>query len=95
MKEMKKDGTLGKMFPVIPLRVNSFLQKYQTYVWYQYDISLANHRLVGTFQFGTTGRKKLKYPNMINDKQWTELKKVLQKKGINNLYTKEVVPLER
>ena len=67
MREMKQDGTLGKIFPVRPLRVNSFLQKYQTYVWYQYDFYLANNRLVGTFQFGTTGRKTLKYPNMINN----------------------------
>ena len=53
---MKQDGTLGKMLPVRPLRVNIFLHNYQTYVWYQDDISLAKHRMVGTFQFGTTGR---------------------------------------
>ena len=66
---MKQDGTLGKMFPVRPLRVNGFLQRYQTYVWYQDDIFLAKHSLVGPFQFETTGRKNLKYPNMIDEKQ--------------------------
>ena len=66
---MKQDGTLGKMFPVGPLRVKSFLQRYQEYVWYQYDISLDEHRLVGPLQFGTTGRKELKYPNIIDVKQ--------------------------
>ena len=72
---MKQDGTLGKMFPVIPLRVNGFLQKYQTYMWYQDDISLAKHSLVDPFQFGTTGINKLKHPNMIDKKQWKELDK--------------------
>ena len=62
---MKQDGTLGKMFPVRPLRVNNYLQKYQKYVWYQDEIYLADHRLVGPFQFGETGGKKLKHPNMI------------------------------
>ena len=65
------------------------------YAWYQYDISLANHRLVGPFQFGTKGRKKLKYPNMISNKNRKELEKEGLKKGINNSDTKEVVPLGR
>ena len=47
---------------------NVFLNKLQGYVWCQDDISLADHRLVGPFQFGATGRKKLKYPNVINNK---------------------------
>ena len=66
---MKKYCTLGIMLPVIPLRVNYFLYKYQKYVWYQYEISLTEHMLVGTFQFGSTGRKELKCPNMIKEKQ--------------------------
>ena len=70
--EMHQDRTLGNMLPVRPLRVNDFLNKRQGYVWYQDDISVADNRLVGTFQFGTTGRKILKYPNMINDKQWNK-----------------------
>ena len=49
---MNQDGTLGKIFPVIPLKINNFLRKYKKYVWYQDDISLAEHRLVGPFQFG-------------------------------------------
>ena len=49
-------------------------------MWYQDDISLAEHRLVGTFQFGTTGTKKLKYPDMLDKKQWKELEKELRKK---------------
>ena len=69
IREIQKDDTLGKMWQVIPLWVNDFLRKIQGYVWYQDDISLAEHRLAGPFKFGTTGRKKLKYPNMIVDKQ--------------------------
>ena len=65
---MKQDGTLGKMFPVIPLRVNGFLHRYQIYLWYKDDIPLAENSLVGPFQFGTTGSKKLKYPDMIDKK---------------------------
>ena len=65
-----QDGALGKMLSVRPSKVHNLLQKNQTYVWYQDDIYLDEHRLVGTFQFGTTGRKKLKYPNIIDVKQW-------------------------
>ena len=72
---MNQDGKLGKMSPVKPLRVNGSLLRYQTYVWYQDDISLAEHRLVVPFQFGTTGRNNLKYPNMIDDKKWKEFEK--------------------
>ena len=78
---------------MIPLRVNRLLQRYHTYVWYQDDISLSNHRLVGPLQFGTTGRNKLKYPNLIDKKQWKELEKEGRKKEINTSDTKEVVPL--
>ena len=92
---MKQDGTLGTMFPVRQLRVNSFSHRYQIYLWYQYDISLDYHILVGPFQFFTTERKKLKHPNMIKDKQWKELEKDEQKKGFNASDTKEVVPLEQ
>ena len=63
---MKQDVTLGKMLPVRPLRVNDFLQKYQTYVWYQDESSLAEHRLVGPFQFGTTGINKLRHLDIID-----------------------------
>ena len=66
MRKNNQDGTLGKMFPVIPSKVHKILQNNQTYVWYQDDISLAKHRLVGPLQFGTTGRKKLEYPNLID-----------------------------
>ena len=69
IRDMKQDDTLGKMLPVIPLRVNSFLKRCWTYVWYQDDISLSKKRLVGSFQFGTTRRKKLKYPNIIDDRK--------------------------
>ena len=64
-------------------------------MWYQDDISLANHRLVGPFQFGTTGIKDLKYPNMIEKKQRKELEKEGQTNGINTSDTKEVGPSER
>ena len=65
---MKKDGTLGKMLPVRPLRVNGFLHKYQKYGWYQDGIFLEEHTLVGTFQFESTRRNKVKYPNTIEEK---------------------------
>ena len=64
-------------------------------MWYQDDISLADHNLVGPFQFGTSGRKKLKYPNMIDEKKWKVLEKEGIKKGINASDTKEVVPSRR
>ena len=79
---MKQYGTLEKMLPVIPFMVNNLLKKYQKYVWYQYDISLADNSLVGLFQFVSKGRKKLKYPNMIEEKQWKELYKE-EIKGVN------------
>ena len=55
MIEIYKDGTFVKMCPVIELTVNELLKKYQDCVWYQYYISLAEHRMVGKYQFGTTG----------------------------------------
>ena len=67
---MNQDGTLGKKLPVIPIRVNYFLQKHQKNMWYQDEISMAYHRLVGSFQFGATGINKLKYLNMIEEKHW-------------------------
>ena len=70
IRTKNQDCMLGKMFPVIPSKVHKLLQKNQKYVWYQDDISLDEYRLIGTFQLGTTVRKKLKYPNMINEKQW-------------------------
>ena len=53
------------------------------------------HRLVGPLQFGTTGGKKSKHPNMIDKKQWKEFEKELWKKVIKAIYTKKLVPLER
>ena len=88
-----QDGILVKILPVIPSKVHNLLQNNKKYVWYQYDISLAEHMLVGPFQFGTIGRNKLKYPNMIDDKQWKELDKERRKKGTNTSDTKEVVTL--
>ena len=70
-----QNDMLGKMFQVRPIKVHNLLQKNQTYMWYQYDVSLAEHSLVGTIQLGTTGRKKLKYPNMVDVKQWMEFGK--------------------
>ena len=71
------------MWPVTPLQVNEFLNKRQGYVWYQDDISLAEDRLAGIFQFVTTGRKKLKHPNKIDDKQ----RKELDKKDVRRIST--------
>ena len=78
---------------MIPLRVNYFLLKYQKYVWYQDYISLVDHRLVGPFQFGVTGRKKLKFSNTIKEKQWKELEKLIINTEVNISNAKEVVPL--
>ena len=68
-------GTLGEMLSVRTSKVHKLLQNNQTYMWYQDDISLAEHRLVGPLQFGTTGRNKLKYTNMIDEKRGKELEK--------------------
>ena len=54
------------MFPVRQLRVNNFSQKYQKYVWYQDYISLEEHSLVSTLQFGETETIKLKCPKKLN-----------------------------
>ena len=94
IRKNNHDGMPGKMFPVIASNVNNLLQNNHTYMWYQDNISLAEHRLVGPFQFGTKGRKKLKHPIMVYDKQWKELEKEVRKKGINNSDTKKVFPLE-
>ena len=56
---MRQDGTLIIFLPVRPLRINGCLKRYQTYVWYQNYISLAENRLVGKIQFGITGRNIL------------------------------------
>ena len=68
IREMHQDGTLGRMQPVIPLQVNDLFKERQGCVWYQDDISLAEDRLVGPFQIGTTVRNKLKYPSTIDNK---------------------------
>ena len=57
IRAKNQGGTLGKMLLVRPSKAQDLLQKNQTYVWYQDDISLDEHRLVVTFQFGKTGRK--------------------------------------
>ena len=78
---------------MIPNKVHNLLHNIYKYIWYQYEISLDKHRLVGPFQFGTTVRNKLKYRNIIGDKQWKELKKEVRKTIINTYDAKEVVPL--
>ena len=88
IREMKQYGTPGKMILVRPLKVNGFLQRYKIYVWYQDNISLADHSMVGSFKFIKTGRKKLEYPNMIDKRQCKELGKERRKNVINTLDTK-------
>ena len=73
IRYIKQDGKLGKKNLVRPISLHDFLQNHQQYVWSQYGISLGKHRLVVPFQFVATGRKKLKYPNMIEEKQWNAL----------------------
>ena len=51
---------MENIFPARQIKVNKLLQKNQTYVWYQDEIYLAEHNLVGPLQFGTTRRNKLK-----------------------------------
>ena len=55
--------------------MDDFLKRLQGCVWYQDDISLIEHSLVGPLKFVTTGINKLKYPIMINKKQWKALEK--------------------
>ena len=52
IREMKQDGTLWKILLVIPLRVNGSLHRYQQYMWYQDDICLDEHILVGPLKCG-------------------------------------------
>ena len=76
IREMQQDGTLVNMWPMRPLRVNDFLKKRQGYVWYQNDIYLAEHKLVGQLKLGTIGRNKLKCPNMV---QWETVEGIREK----------------
>ena len=92
---MQQNGTLGKMWPVRTLRVNDLLKKQKGYVWFQEDISLADHMLVGRFQFGITGSMKQKHPNTIEDKQCRTWGKYGWNKVTNTYSAKEVVPLGR
>ena len=56
------------MLPMIPLRLNGFLYKYQRYVLYQNEISLEKHRMLGMFQFFIAVTNILKYPYMIKER---------------------------
>ena len=50
---------------------------------------------LGHYNLEKTVRKKVKCPNMIDDKQWKELGKEGRKKGIITSETKEVATLSR
>ena len=95
IRTKNQDGTQGNIFPVRPSKVHNLLKNNQTYLWYQYNLSLADNKINGAFKLGKTGRKTLKYPYMIDMKQWKELEKEGRKKGINTSDIKEVVPFER
>ena len=95
IRKKNQDGMLGKIFPARPIKVHKLLENIHIHVWYQYYIYLDEHSLVGPFQFGTTGRRNLKWPNMIKNKQWKECYKEVQKKGINTSDTKEAVQFGR
>ena len=62
-------------------------------MWNQDNIYLEESRLVGPFKFGILGKNKLKYPNMIEYKQWKELEEEGIKMGMNTSDDKEVVPM--
>ena len=62
---------LGNMLPIKPSSVHNLPQKNHTYVWYQDYISLEDHRLVVPLKFGKTGINQLKFPNIIEYKQWS------------------------
>ena len=83
-----QDEKIVNMLPVRPSKLKNILQRNQTYVWHQDDVYLADHRLIGPFQFGTIGRNKFKCPIIITKKQWTKLYEEEKKKGINTSYTK-------
>ena len=68
-----QDCVLENIYPGIIIKVDNLLKMNNTYVCYQDGIYLDEHMLVVPFQFGTTGRKKLKYPNVIENKMWKEL----------------------
>ena len=54
---------------------------------------MAQHRLVGIFQFGTTGNNKLKYPKIVEESNWEALEKLGRKNGINAEDVRQVVTL--
>ena len=54
-----------KMFLVITIRLNGSLKKHHEYIWYQDDIYLEDHRLVGLLQSRISRGGKLKHPNSI------------------------------
>ena len=81
------------MWPVRQLQLNDFLNKFQGCVLYQCETSLDEYRLTRPLKFSISVRKKLKHPNIIEEKQRKALEKQVSKKGINNFYAKEVVPL--
>ena len=63
------------MFVMLGFNILYSNKRLQGYVWYQDDISLIEHSLFGPLKFVTTGINKLKYPIMINKKQWKALEK--------------------
>ena len=83
------------MLPEIPSKVHKLLQKNQTNMWYQDEISLSEHRLVGTFQFVKIGKIIIKYTNIIEENQWKELENEVWNKVINASDSIEVVTLGR
>ena len=80
-----QDGTIGKIYPVKPLKLNNLLKKNHICVWYQDEISLADNRLLRPFKTFTTGRNKIKYPNMVEDNHWKALKKRSKEEGNQRL----------
>ena len=54
-----------KQTSVIIIRLNSVLQKYHIYKWYQDDISLEEHMLVGPIHLKTSGKIIINTPTLL------------------------------
>ena len=98
IREMKEDGTMGKIVVLRPTKVEAQLQ-WQDRVWYQDDISLAEHRLVGPFNFASQRPRRngseMPLLHTVEETYWRELEREGKRKGVDVSDVRKVVPVER
>ena len=88
MREVGEGGVLTRLVAVSPDKVNGFLKKKlsKRYVWSEDDICLAEHLLVGPFEFVSlpdleTSKKMEK--RRVDAKVWERLIVICQQRGLN------------